>query len=430
MASSPASQLLNIVRTQLGRTPGLARQVTPLIPPYTPPHVDVSPPSTSSKTPSTFPKIQPPGPLTSEVLQETCNKYAILSSTDVQSQLHAVWVHGLPEGCSPVMMRAAILSKSLHLPTESLLEALEVFARCNCADQLFFKEVSKVLFGRIKDMSILQVCRMLRVYDSASLGECVVNEQLYARISSIVNRANIPQIVDILWTVSASDTKLMDRSKIAELCLNRYSLYLRSELGESVDMDLKTLGSMCRLRIVHEGTLRKINRRVMRYYKEISDSDYIRIVNYFNALDVPLDALERKARIGTSLAGAVVSANCTVRGVSCPATLIRACCSELNDGDSSAEKFKQKLGLLALGLLEPVSVLHVHLHSLPLEELKYISELLTDEEGLVERKSYHFDDKQFLLKPGFILGGVLRVTEMGEALPSKKKNANSAALAK
>lgn len=401
MASYPGAQLRNVFRTEIAKAPMVGRMSESRVsaPQFPPPPLT---PLTSTSASHALPATQP---VSMDALQHACKKYAVQSTSQVANCVRSVWTHGFPDDFSPAWMRAAILSKSIHFSTESVLEALEVFERSNAVDHLFFKELSKNLFGRIKDMSIMQICRMLRVYDSAGLGEYIVNEQLYLRLNSIVNRASIVQLVDILWSVSGSDTALMDRTKIAELCLNRYSLYLRSQSGECVDMDLKILGSMCRLKLVHEGTVRKIMRRVTRYHRDIESSSLYQVRVFFNSLGVYTGhLLGREGATFPADPSLVVSANCTAHGVTRLADVLRACCDKHS---SPIVQLKQKIGLACLATLEPSS-LGEHLNTLSLTELVYLNALMARSDGLVEKAPSALRDERWSLKAVNVYGGILR----------------------
>jgi hypothetical protein len=377
--------------------PGVMRNLNPRILPNPPPVASAE----------TVPR-KAADPLCLEEVQSITRRYMLYPPERVEECVRSVLDNGIPEGASVLWFRGPILSKSLHFSTQTLLDSLELFVKHDIPDQLYFREIGKVLFGRIKDMPIQSVARMLHLFDAVGLGGHVINSPLHERLSSIVNRASIPQIVDILSAVSRSETKLLYRLKIAELCLNRYSLYLRSEAGESVDIDRVILASMCRLRLVHEGTARKILRRFVTYHKRVPMDVFYEIMSAFNALGVDVRHLRRTddSPVGS------ISASTSVFGVCDPQSLVRA------QPTNPSEEYKFIVGLSALKLLEPPQTLEDALKSLSVSELRRIHTLLQKQQ-LTEKRGMHFECEDFKLEPKFICNGVFRTLI---ASPPKKAN--------
>lgn len=195
---------------------------------------------------------------------------------------------GFPSSVSLGSFRLCVISRGNELPLEKLIHSLEIFASQRVSDHLFFKEIGRLLISKIADLTITQICRILRAHAAVGCHEAELFNPIYDRLCVVVNRSTLSQLVDILHSVSLVESSTFDCLNIAELCLNRYSLSLR-ETGSSSSSPLvesRILAAMSRMRLHHEKTLQKMAKKLSTLSSTTSQDTLVTINNYLTSLDV------------------------------------------------------------------------------------------------------------------------------------------------
>ena len=195
---------------------------------------------------------------------------------------------GFPSSVSLGSFRLCVISRGNELPLEKLIHSLEIFASQRVSDHLFFKEIGRLLISKIADLTITQICRVLRAHAAVGCHEAELFNPIYDRLCVVVNRSTLSQLVDILHSVSLVESSTFDCLNIAELCLNRYSLSLR-ETGSSCSSPLvesRILAAMSRMRLYHGKTLQKMAKKLSTLSSTTSHDTLVTINNYLTSLDV------------------------------------------------------------------------------------------------------------------------------------------------
>ena len=228
------------------------------------------------------------------VMTDSTRMYNALESTPTQVELRIlneilddVSVSGLPNNMLLGSLRLAVLSRGRELSVERLIQSMELFSNLRISDHLFFKEVGRFLRSKVSDLSVSQICRILRAHAAVGCHEAELYHPIYERLCSVANKSSLAQLSDILHSVSLVESSTFDCLNIAELCLNRYSLSLRetSVATNAPLLESRILSAMSRMRILHEKTLTKMIKRLGSLGQSFSADSIVSINNHLVSLD-------------------------------------------------------------------------------------------------------------------------------------------------
>ena len=161
---------------------------------------------------------------------------------------------------SLISLRFSFLRMSRKLRPETIINCLSLFAKEGIPDHHFFKEMGKAILPAVEDLSVSQISNLLRSHALVGATECDLFAAICSRLKSIINKATMHTIGDILTSLSLIGLHLVDIQKMVDLCLNRYSLCVKDDMG--VEMDRDVLASLARLRIPNLRVIRKAQQKI------------------------------------------------------------------------------------------------------------------------------------------------------------------------
>ena len=221
----------------------------------------------------------------SKVLQRLCSDDRHLGISDIESAVNWLAVNPFPSGISAISLRAGLLHYSRQMTTGSLLTCLDLFSKSGIPDHLFFKEVGRILLPTVPELSVSDICRLLQAHVAVGVSESQMFTSVFARLSTVINRANLSQIRHILDSISRLDSKVLDCVRLAELCLNRYSLGIKATAAAPIEIDRDILTSMARMRMRNSAVLRRIRNRIVLRFADLSLPDLISVMTSLTVLD-------------------------------------------------------------------------------------------------------------------------------------------------
>lgn len=260
----------------------------------------------------------------------------------------------LPRGVSLISLRASLIQSSRKLHSNTVIVCLELFGEAKIPDHLFFKEMGNALLSTVLTMSISDICRVLRAHALVNVTETDLFKGVYGRLSSIINRATMDQIRDILWALAKLNASLVDCMRMAELCMNRYSLSVKDESPLVIDRDI--LSALAKLGMHNSRIIKKATNRVLSRSTEVSSSDLVHIINSLARLGSDITPLykilkcrlsDRHSNINPNLVTDTLPAIVSCLGVIDCAWIIQEA-----KGRDEMSQFKSRFALFSSYLLE------------------------------------------------------------------------------
>jgi hypothetical protein len=298
----------------------------------------------------------------------------------------------------PVLsLRAGLLHYSRYLSADAAIVCLQLFADHGVPDHQFFKEIGKDLVAKVNGVSISQIASLLRSHATVGATESDLFNMVCSRLSSVVNRASLSTIRDVVHSLSLIRTNLVDSQRMIELCLNRYSLCIKDD--SCIDSDKDILSALARLRINNHRIIRKIACKIASGSASLSEESLAEILGSLGVLDVDTISLwsllkRRKFRNLSELSPQTLSdlavsvgswdvafclqaiANCEMRMSST---------DEQSQYSGSLVGYKNTLGLLNIALTQPAK-LSVGLSRLSFDELEAIQSMTERVQKTLELK--------------------------------------------
>ena len=344
---------------------------------------------------------------------------------ELEGFLKTVSTQSLPAGIAPISVRALLLTGAKSLSPEALLVCLEIFSAARIPDPLFFKGIDKYLVTRVKELSLPELCRLLKAHAAVGVSESIVFPEVYARLRQVINRANPGEVLEILASVSKLQSSSLDCSNIAELCLNRYSL---SRSSKSVPYSLSALSleatergilrCLAGMGIQHRRTIRKILSQVRFDPSILSADDAVELFTYMHALGIDCEPQFRAmreairsnlSRMAPSLRAATACASYSYKTIHDPELIVRSAATQASSSTEHMTKdqavwcMKHRLALQTLASLD-FSSLHRELTQLSIPDLEKILTVVSDESA-GEKPAKHFACTKLDLK-NFRAGGL------------------------
>jgi hypothetical protein len=330
-----------------------------------------------------------------------------------------------------VGIRAGLLHFSRHLSAEALIVCLDLFGRGEFIDHQFFKEIGKALYPKVDELSVTQISSLLRSHAMVGATESDLFGVVCARLASVINRANMQLIREILVSLSLLEGQLVDSSRMVELCLNRYSLCTKDEM--SVDIDKDVLVALARLRINNPRIIKRCLHRIFLNWNRLSIDALIQVLGSATVLGCETSQLWRLVKMryfkdvsahSSCVLSDLVSLMCLVD----PEFTIQAACVVADQLSSSDElsfndtivSHKVSWALACMGLSIPTRFESI-LGRLSLDDLRSLESLLVIAREKCEVKSplgVFISSKQFSLSRKQIQG--LFATQMVDLKTTKK----------
>ena len=268
---------------------------------------------------------------------------------------------------------------------------LEWFASAGIPDHLLFKEVGKALLPQVKEMSVGDVTRVVRAHGSVQISQSELFASVYERLASVVSRANMSLIRDIVCALARLDAAVPDCAKMADLCLNRYSLWAKEEVPVSVERDM--LVSLARLNMANPRIARKALYRIISKHSEISTCELAEALSSINRLGMDVGPLWRTLKVHRAtgireLSAAASASLANVFGVIDPAFVMKSAAnSELQSADrfELVKAYQHLHALTALCVLEP-AVFNSCARALSVSELRTLEHLVDATQSRVTLK--------------------------------------------
>ena len=332
-------------------------------------------------------------PVAASILSSLCNNDQSLPTEDVESAITAFSDIGFRIDVSPVSARAGLLFYSRRLSTETLVVCLEWFAHAGVPDHLFFKEIGKALLPKVKDLSVADITRLLRAHGTVQVSQSEIFAAIYDRLSSVVSRANMGQIRDIVCALSRLDPTVADCPKMADLCLNRYSLWAKDDIPIAIERDM--LVALSRFQMINARVARKAAHRIVAHQSEMSTEDLVEVLSSRNRLGMDTAPLWRTVKAHRtngleSVADTVAASLVNVFGVVDPEFVFKSC-TTLGRFTASASReetvraYRHVFGVSSLALLEP-TIFDALMSRLPVADLRAIDELVSETQKVVTVK--------------------------------------------
>lgn len=268
-------------------------------------------------------------------------------------------------GETPIIsLRAGLLHFSRRLSKRALISCLELFSRGEVADHQFFKEIGKALFPKVDELSVSEIATILRSHAIVGATETDLFGAVHGRLSSVVNRANIHVMRDILVSLSLLEGGPVDSQRMVELCLNRYSLSAKDEIP--VDIDKDVLIALARLGLVNNRVIKRSYAKILLHVSRIGPESIVQILGSLWVLGSDPGPLWRiaKLRYFRDLSVHTSTILCdlsTIVGLYDPKFAIEAAAvvaRRMQSVESSLEQsshaFKHSMSLSSLCMFEPV----------------------------------------------------------------------------
>jgi hypothetical protein len=290
---------------------------------------------------------------------------------------------GLPESVPMGSLRLGILARGRELSLEKLIQSLELMSSNQIPDHLFFKEIGRLLRGKVSDLTVGQICRILRAHAVVGCHEAELFHPIHDRLCVVVNKSSISQLTDILHSVSLVESSTFDCLNIAELCLNRYSLSLR-DTSASTAIESRILAAMSRMRLLHAKTMQKMIKRLTQLCPSMPTDSLVAINNHLASLDcrpnelIPLPA---KARPNTVPIPTVFGFNPSTRSIQVLRPII-------NGEVTSRMAYKSRMALAAFLSIQDKNILD----SLSLADLRKLNEMIDHQHDTFREKTQSFFD--------------------------------------
>lgn len=226
---------------------------------------------------------------------DRANALRFLVETDLSAPVGKVedtlkWLrsNAYPPGVSPISIRTSLIHYSRLMSSDGLLLCFETFAESRVPDHTFFKEVGKLLEPKVSDMTVAEISRLLRAHALAGVTESPLFASVFGRLSTVINRANMSQIRDILLSLSRLESSVPDCMRMVELCFNRYSL--GSKETTPIDVEKDILVSLARLQITSPRIVKKVCHRLLARFDQLSLKDCVQVMTSLHALQADTPA--------------------------------------------------------------------------------------------------------------------------------------------
>ena len=283
----------------------------------------------------------------------------------------------LPRGVSLISLRASLIQSSRKLNSNTVIVCLELFGEARIPDHLFFKEMGNALLSRVPTMSISDICRVLRAHALVNVTETDLFKGVYGRLSSIINRATMDQIRDILWALATLNASLVDCMRMAELCMNRYSLSVKDESPLVIDKDI--LSALAKLGMQNSRIIKKATNRVLLRPSEVSSFDLVHIIISLARLGSDITPIYKILKSRLSDRHSYINPNLVTDTlpaiVSCLGAIDCAFVIQEANGRDEMSQFKSRFALFSSYLLEREKF-ESELRKLSFQELIRIEALL------------------------------------------------------
>ena len=283
-------------------------------------------------------------------------------------------------------IRAQILGSAHSLSGPSLMKALSIFSDLN--DDEFFKQINKALIPKIKYFEFSDISSLLQIQSKSwqkSPGWSSLYIESFKRLQKTINRAAPSEVIELLIAISNNSDH-----RIAELCLNRYSLTKETQGERAV------LKALCQFGLHYHGrTVRRVLGQLKFDPEILNPADAVEVFTYMHALSMDCSRQFNTMRTAIwenidTMSSSVRASACTAafsyRNILDPNLIVHA--SLFAQKDQAVNCMKHRLGLQVLALLEPKALEH-NLHSLTLEELNTIWKIINDKNAS-EKPPNHF----------------------------------------
>jgi hypothetical protein len=310
----------------------------------------------------------------------------------IEDSLRWLQSNSFPPDVTPISIRSSLVHYSGRMTPEGLLLSLETFAKAGIPDHLLFKEIGKLLEPRVQKMSVTDVSRLLRAHAQVSITESPLFQSVFERLSTIINRANMSVIRDILVSLSKLQSSVPGCMRMAELCVNRYSLASKESINTDIEKDI--LLALGQLRYRSPKVLRKLYSRILSRADQFSLEDLIKIMLTLNSFELDITTLWKLSLSGRLSHISILSSHdlASLSVFADPAFAVRAAVIngrrlmnqpvEMRTLQDSIIAFKHRLVLTRAAMLQPTDTGNL-LWSLSLDDLRSLNEIISLPSGTV-----------------------------------------------
>ena len=293
----------------------------------------------------------------------------------------------LPSGISPLSLRASLIHYARKLEPNTVIVCLELFADASIPDHLFFKEMGNALVDVVSSMSISDICRLLRAHASVRVTQTDLFCNVYGRLASIINRASMGQIREILLALAALNANLVDCMRMSELCMNRYSLSIKDDSPLEIDRDV--LYALAKLGLQNARIIKKATNRFLARPDELALSDLVHAMNSLARLGSDLTPIYKivKSRLSSQIHPSALVIDLLPSLVSCVEVIDCALIlREVRERADSLSRFKSRFSIFGCYLLE-TEKFQSEMNKMPLDGLRKIDSILRETSEVIEAGS-------------------------------------------
>ena len=333
---------------------------------------------------------------TDQVLRRLSAGDYSVSARNIQVALSELDSEGLPDGFSVLSLRGALLQLSRKLEPGTIVLSLKLFANEGISDHNFFKEMGMVLLPHSAELSISEISSLLKSHAAIGATESDLFSTVCSRLSSVINRASMHTIREILTSLSLLGASLADSQRMIELCLNRYSLCVKDDLSVEIDRDV--LLAMARLRIPNARVIKMASSKIAARTHQLDVDSLARILGSLSVLGIDSSAIWRATKrryfadlslhptaILSDLGIAIGSFDIDFSVKAAASCAMRSMGIRNEVYTESVGAYKHALNLTALNLTE-TERFEMALSKLSVEELKALQRLLKLSSESVEIK--------------------------------------------
>jgi len=228
-----------------------------------------------------------------DILRKLSTADYSMNSEDVDRAFGCIDEFGLPAGTSVLALRASMLHFARKLQPSTIITCLQLFAEERIADHNFFKEMGKVLLSKSEDLTVSQISGLLKSHAAIGATETDLFSVVCSRLSSVINRASIHMVREILTSLSYLGS-LADPLRMVELCLNRYSLCAKDDLSVEIDRDV--LLAIARLRIPNSRVIRMTSAKIVSKSDRLDAESFVKVLGSLSVLNADPSAIWRSAK--------------------------------------------------------------------------------------------------------------------------------------
>ena len=303
----------------------------------------------------------------------------------VEDSLKWLQANSFPPNVTPISIRSSLVHYSGRMSPEGLLLSLETFAKAGIPDHMLFKEIGKLLEPRVQQMSVTEISRLLRAHAQVGITESPLFHSVFERLSQVINRANMPLIRDILVSLSNLESSVPGCMRMAELCVNRYSLASKESASPELERDI--LLALGQLRFRSTKVLRKLYARALNRTDQLCLDDTIKIMLTFNSFQLDITNLW-KSVANTWLRDLSIISSQNLATLSIfgePSFIVRSAVvnghrllnqpAEMRTRQDSVVAFKHRLSLTRIALIHPNEMRNI-LSSLSSEDLMVLNKMI------------------------------------------------------